>query len=342
MKFIPELAGLRGLAALMVFVAHAAADGFLPRFIGNTYGRMGLMCFFVLSGYLIAQVYLYKPFSAAGVKSYLVARTARIVPVYMLILFAAYVISNFIYNDFHYDFTDKKKFLLSLLFINTPYEPWTIPVEVQFYFCFLFFWYLYSLQKINTVILFTLPVTLLLPSIVYAVMFNKIPHVFTSFSPFFSFGVLISFLHTKGHLEKFKRVPSFISFLLLIAFALIFPVLKKKTGLPGYGWYDPVGIPLVIFLFIMVIIKSEDFKILRVKSMIFMSEISYVFYLIHRPLMKITVEKFGTGLIACALLFTVCALLAWLIFKFFEVPARNLIELKLNKRDLTDPVSRYN
>ena len=333
MKFIPELAGLRGIAATMVFVAHASEDGFLPRFIGNTFGKMGLMGFFILSGYLIAQVYLYKPFTTETSRSYLIARFARIAPVYFLVILMSFIISNYIFEGFHYDFTYKLKLLLSFTFINCPNEPWTIPVEVQFYFCFLVFWCLFAFKKLNSFTFFLLPLGLLIPTIVYAVLVNKIPHVMTSFSLFFFIGVFISGLQNKEYFEKIKnKTPSFVSILMLILFSVAYPVMKKKLGIPGFGWYDPISIMIVVFLFILVISKPSDFKILKLNPLIFMSEISYGFYLIHRPLMKITKEEFGTGLLAMFILFSVSVIIAWLSFKLIEVPARKFIESRFNSR----------
>ncbi len=97
MKFIPELAGLRGLAAIMVFVAHAANDNFLPKVIASTYGRSGIICFFILSGYLIAQVYLFTPFNKENGNKYIIARIARILPVYFFVILTSFIISNYIY-----------------------------------------------------------------------------------------------------------------------------------------------------------------------------------------------------------------------------------------------------
>lgn len=333
MKFIPELAGLRGLAATMVFVAHAAIDGFLPKFIANTYGKLGLICFFILSGYLIAQVYLYKTFNKENSKNYLIARLARIAPVYLLVILASFVISNFIYPDFHYDFTDKTKFLLSLLFINTPYEPWTIPVEVQFYFCFLLFWYLYSSEKINRRLLYIAPIFLLLPSFGYMYLYHKVPHVMPSFSIFFFLGVYISLLHQKGYFEKLTaKTPLFVSLIFLFILAIGMPLLRRKLGVYiTVTWYDPLLILTACIPFILIITKPGHFFILKLKPIIFMSEISYGFYLIHRPLMKIATEHFGTTPLIGIALLVICILLSWISFKFIEVPARKFIEARLKQ-----------
>ena len=57
-KEIGALTGLRGVAALIVFVSHGANEGVLPAMLGNGFGQIGVMIFFVLSGFLMGQLYL--------------------------------------------------------------------------------------------------------------------------------------------------------------------------------------------------------------------------------------------------------------------------------------------
>jgi peptidoglycan/LPS O-acetylase OafA/YrhL len=86
---LPSLTGIRGLAASAVFLSHigylvgATAVGDVWREI-RPVGIAGVLCFFVLSGYLLAQ-----PSSLRGGGwSYLRRRLARIYPVYLLALAA--------------------------------------------------------------------------------------------------------------------------------------------------------------------------------------------------------------------------------------------------------------
>jgi len=56
MKYIHTLTGLRGLAALIVFVSHSANVGLLPHFFGTGFGQVGVMIFFLLSGFLMSHL----------------------------------------------------------------------------------------------------------------------------------------------------------------------------------------------------------------------------------------------------------------------------------------------
>jgi peptidoglycan/LPS O-acetylase OafA/YrhL len=332
MKFIPELAGLRGLAAMMVFFAHAAKDDFMPHFLVNAYGKPGLIIFFILSGFLIAQVYIEKPFTKSNITSYLSARFIRIVPLYLMVIFASYFISSFALQDFHYDFTDKTTLLLSLSFIHTPYEPWTIPVEVQFYFFFIGLWFLKSKAKLPSWILLLVPVLMLIPSLIYAFYFHKIPHVMGSFCIFFCIGIWISELHEKNSFKRLiDKAPTHSALLLLILMVIVFPILRYKMGILSIGsWYDPLSLVTIMTLFILIIAKPEQIRFLKLRPLVFMSEISYGFYLIHRPIMKLVKENYGNSLVMLAITFVIATLLSFVTYKLIEVGFRKWAEARLN------------
>ncbi|HWY10488.1 MAG TPA: acyltransferase [Bacteroidia bacterium] len=146
---MPELTGLRGLAALMVFVSHLSKDGLIPAFFARYYSIQGVILFFMLSGFLMGQLYLDKQFTNKNLHGYIKARIARIFPLYFLILLTSFLISNYIYTGFYYDFRNQVKFITGLFFLGAPYELWTVPIEVQFYGCFILFWYFYAKEKRN-------------------------------------------------------------------------------------------------------------------------------------------------------------------------------------------------
>ncbi|MBL9116064.1 MAG: acyltransferase [Verrucomicrobiaceae bacterium] len=95
---LPGLTGLRGIAALVVFLAHNRYQDLLP---GVSKGALWLEwhdlavdLFFMLSGLVMAHVYAGKlKFSSAeSWRSYAVARIARILPLYLVTTLAALAI----------------------------------------------------------------------------------------------------------------------------------------------------------------------------------------------------------------------------------------------------------
>ena len=80
----PQLTGLRGVAALVVVIAHGT-DAFLLEKKYFELGEQAVFIFFVLSGFLMGRLYLTKPFTWAAVKGYILSRVGRIFPLCTLL-----------------------------------------------------------------------------------------------------------------------------------------------------------------------------------------------------------------------------------------------------------------
>ena len=90
---IPSLTGLRGIAAWLVVIAHT--DGFFvalqPAWLEYAWrvcANLGMTTFFVLSGFVIHYNYgaSIAAKGAPAIRSFLIARFARLYPLYMLVL----------------------------------------------------------------------------------------------------------------------------------------------------------------------------------------------------------------------------------------------------------------
>jgi peptidoglycan/LPS O-acetylase OafA/YrhL len=84
MERIPEIDGLRALAALSVFVHHVVSFPGVVRFTGA--GWIGVDLFFVISGYLITTILLGMRGSPGYFKNFYMRRTLRIFPPYYTFL----------------------------------------------------------------------------------------------------------------------------------------------------------------------------------------------------------------------------------------------------------------
>ena len=87
---IESLTGLRWCAALAVFLSHNVPGGKTPLIISTFFssGYMGVTLFFVLSGFVLTVTYgnvMAKP-RMVGIWNYAVARVARVMPLYWLVL----------------------------------------------------------------------------------------------------------------------------------------------------------------------------------------------------------------------------------------------------------------
>jgi peptidoglycan/LPS O-acetylase OafA/YrhL len=141
--FVPGFDGLRAIAALLVVVVHVgAASGFTFRSSLGRYtsrGEIGVSVFFLISGFL-----LYRPFAAAAmagrdgpkVRSYLVRRALRIVPLYWVALIVTYLftgwasvhgVSGFLENAFFLQVYSRQWVFHGIT------QAWSLCIEVTFY-----------------------------------------------------------------------------------------------------------------------------------------------------------------------------------------------------------------
>ena len=195
-KDISSLTGLRGFAALIVYISHCANHGLLPEFLGGGFGQVGVMLFFVLSGFLMAFLYLDKNPTEANVKEYCLARIGRVLPLYYALLLLSVLISTVIHSDlvFAFQFNSAGTILRALLLIDARYVFWTIPVEVQFYVIFLFLWYVKH-KFGNTISIIFLPMLLTALSLAVYNFTGKIPQIVTTYIVAFQLGVLFHFTY---------------------------------------------------------------------------------------------------------------------------------------------------
>src|SRR6188474_1808835 len=84
MRF-PALDGLRALAAFFVVVSHFSNETQIwGGLLGTGGGQLGVMIFFLISGFLMARLYMDGPWNAAEVGAFLQKRVARVVPLYLV------------------------------------------------------------------------------------------------------------------------------------------------------------------------------------------------------------------------------------------------------------------
>jgi peptidoglycan/LPS O-acetylase OafA/YrhL len=141
---VPALDGIRGLAALAVFIPHFlniwstqdAQSGFEPvlRTVYNNrgFGGFGVDVFFVLSGFLISSLLIADRKSTSFFHDFYWKRALRILPVYLVHLLVTLVLYP----------KSGGYVVLCLLFvvnfsgplhINAPGQAWTLSIEEQFY-----------------------------------------------------------------------------------------------------------------------------------------------------------------------------------------------------------------
>lgn len=330
---LPLLTGLRGLAALIVFISHAAIVGFLPVQLGHGFGQVGVMLFFVLSGFLMGHLYIRRDFNRANLMGYAKARIGRVIPLYLLVVLGSITIYNLFYSEFRYalNLGDVSQIAASLLFVSAPYELWTIPVECQFYLIFPVLWWLYG-RGAGPLVLLICAVATSLPTIFSVILAGKKFDIISTYSYAFFLGVFTSL-----HLGKLKvwilnKLPSCSGGVFLLLIFLNLPEVRMEHGLAlsngGYWvstWLDPITWVIVYGLFLSCLAESPSLNFLKSGGFRFLGDISYGFYLFHYPILSATSDVIGPNFIGLICALTISLIMSYFSCKYFERPASEKI-----------------
>ena len=136
---IPSLDGLRALAILMVLVGHAVISAGSGSWWTATYAHLGVLVFFVVSGYLITTLMLREAgrTGAVNVQQFYIRRVWRILPVAYAYLTVITVLQHtqFSWRDISLSWGLLASY--AACFDNFPWDLghlWSLSVEEQFYF----------------------------------------------------------------------------------------------------------------------------------------------------------------------------------------------------------------
>jgi peptidoglycan/LPS O-acetylase OafA/YrhL len=283
---LDALTSLRLMAALVVVVHHARGFLIPDSFVAPA--REAVSFFFVLSGFILTFVYHRRPYS---LKSYYIARIARILPVTLLSI-AVFVV---LINPFSFDpssplrpnfaITASNIFLLqSLIPIPSYYFGlnavlWSVSVEVVFYLLFP------ALERslrspLGRVLLFFLPVLIGVLLIAISTLYNFPDYSYSAFTKVtwhgliyinplsrlkeFTFGMLAGLVFTRINLARLqgKAKTTFITILEVLA------LISLVWGLPFLNWLGTDissrigGTPLMLEMYTVQVLTGALFAVI--------------------------------------------------------------------------------
>lgn len=328
---IRKLNTLRGLAALIVFFSHFSDQtGWLNGALGGGAGQYGVMLFFLLSGFLMAYLYMDRTFNSGQVRRYVLARAGRVLPLFLLVVFASFFAQSFGYNHL-YDMADWHAVASHLLFLSGESVLWTIPVEVHFYLLFLLFWYLAGRNLSGWIYVVVVAIMLLL-------FFSNFPrwhgelwgldyNLFRTLRslPFFFVGMILGMQYKTWVIPDDLKKHGFVLALLLIP--LMFPYFSPiTTDDKTKMWlsYEVLMVMAVVF-FCLVYLVPDNNRLLANKAGDFLGRISYSVYLLHLPIIQWVddFQQHTTWKLVIALGLTL--FLAHFTFLLFEKPVAKWI-----------------
>lgn len=343
---IPFIQGLRGLAVSLVVLYHA---GFL--FNG---GFIGVDIFFVISGFVIGQS-LSREIAHTGKvnwSQFFFRRARRLIPALSITLFLT-VIANWALFGIKSVASLTKSLTSGSLFVSNFYfflergyvdlasDPlrnlWSLSVEEQFYFALPIIFLIAGLKSTSNdqlrrklilvglvvmVISFVANVILVNHSLTFSIPQFLLPGRFAFFSPFtraweFLVGLLIALL---GKDLVSKVLYQLVGGLSVVG--LIFAAWWLDSWQPFPGWF---ALPVVLASAILMLNPDQKTwftKLLSMRPLVYLGDISYSLYLLHWPLLVIAKQKFDDEdrIVLIAVLLSVFSSIV--MYQFVENPFR--------------------
>lgn len=341
------LTGLRFLAAAIVVIFHYGKDVDLVSVLGKgfmTAGPQMVGFFFVLSGFILAYVYLQRQEFRVG--EYMVARFARIVPVYMLALLALFYFRPLDYWQFLVDVTLLKAWFPQFALGGNP-PAWSISVELFFYAIFPFLIFVIRGMKFSVAgfssfsLCFWLFSQLVLTNLFYSDFYKgggRFSHGLIFYFPIshlsnFFMGMAVAYiLVTHASVLRGRLVTGMSVVAGAILAALIYWVLNERVAsFGGFRVLNAAGglAPLyAVFIFSVVLSAGVWSWLFGNRLAIFLGESSYALYILQVPVF-LAFSKYIAPRISLSndtafwLYFLVLVVVSSLVFIFFERPIRD-------------------
>lgn len=288
-KRIPELDGLRGVAALAVVIAHYVGE--VPHGIpALTIGWYGVDFFFVLSGFLMGSIILNHHTEPGFLKSFYLRRAARIIPIYFVVVCATVWLAALARGNTWAD--QPFDALVYLLFVTNLamsfwgdggewLKPtWTLAVEEQFYLllpllviwtpkrflvgtllglCGVAILFRYALYEVNPIAALTLlpaRMDLLLGGVVLAYATQR--------------------FDLSRHLQAFRIIP------LIAMVGLLIVALSSREHL--FPILNPTLLSVAFTCYLLaVLLGAPEGRRFRSRLLRYFGQISYALYLVHQP-----------------------------------------------------------
>ncbi|MCJ1959667.1 acyltransferase family protein [Novosphingobium mangrovi (ex Hu et al. 2023)] len=312
---IKQLHGLRGVAAMSVVCGHFSPIPTVP--------AIGVVLFFIISGFLIGKLYLEKDFTFSSVWTYAVGRFARVYPLFALVVISVGLL-NYLEPSADIFALSADQIVPHLLLAGAGHTIWTISSEFQFYAFFVLIWYAYAKARLPAM---TILVPLLIAAIGVALWLGTSAGRINLFGylPIFVLG-LITARVTDNPPEVLKRWASAALVIAGLCYAVAFFAVPFIYD-PRWIYVDPISI-LICATILGACIMAGDCLINRVLStrvLVWLGEISFSIYLLHRVAQWLTEHTLGNTLsdrYTTPIMIALTIGMAEVTNRFVEKPAR--------------------
>ncbi len=328
---IRKLNMLRGLAALIVVVSHFSNNtNWLSASLGKGAGQIGVMLFFILSGFLISYLYLGKESNKYNIRKYAVARVARVVPLFLLLVILSYILRKFGISGVLYNIPDKESLMAHLFLIKGISVLWTIGPEIQFYLIFTLIWKVSTCKSGSVYIIIALTIIILfytnIPRLKGSI--GVLPYDFSLFRslPYFLIGVIFGRFYISYKIPEHIQSGWFVFVLCLIP--LVYPEIYTMITGAEYEMWSDIGVFVIVSMifYCVVFLVPNSNSLMANKFGDFLGRVSYSLYLLHMPVLwqlkKYAVEGDEINLL---ILIIISLIVSYVSYRLIERPSSKYI-----------------
>ncbi|WP_126125417.1 acyltransferase family protein [Escherichia coli] len=333
-----HLTELRFIAALMVYLCHLNTDYF-GVFVKEMFsqGFIGVSFFFILSGFILSYSYEDKlKNEVTSKRQFILLRLARIVPMHLLLAMP------FILLTIHLKNFDFSKTLTNILLMQSwiPKEDyyfslngvsWSLSDELFFYLMFIPLIYTSITKKVITAIsIITLLLTIYFLKIIQTEELNHWLYYIFPVSRLVEFicGMII---YACWKNSRQQTVDSLLFLISLLPLLIAIYYSNNINNSLRYSLY--YLLPMVIFFTSCIYLRNGVIHtILSSKTLELLGKSSFIFYLIHQPIILFCFKIFGhnPGPLYLIALLVIITIVSIILYKLVEEP----LELMLRKRIL--------
>lgn len=350
--YFPNLNGIRFIAAFLVIIHHIEQIknlfGLESKWTNpaiNLIGPLGVILFFVLSGFLITYLLLVeeKEMKGISIKSFYIRRILRIWPLYYLIIVLSFFLipqisflnltgwSDHIYNDFFLKLVLFVFFLPNLALVLFPpvayaSQTWSVGVEEQFYLIWPILIKNVKNKKrlLYTIIFGYLFLKLILFNLIQDFLFwnDYMSYAKAFFESFNIDCMAIGGLFAVYLFENDKKIKLFISrYTQIIVYTILLILLLNGIKIP----YINFEFYAVLFGVVILNLAANENTILKLENKLFhyLGKISYGLYMYHPLAIVITLKilaifKIDNIVIQYLSVISITILIAGVSYRYFE------------------------
>ena len=350
--YFPNLNGIRFIAAFLVIIHHIEQIknlfGLESKWTNpaiNLIGPLGVILFFVLSGFLITYLLLVeeKEMKGISIKSFYIRRILRIWPLYYLIIVLSFFLipqisflnltgwSDHIYNDFFLKLVLFVFFLPNLALVLFPpvayaSQTWSVGVEEQFYLIWPILIKNVKNKKrlLYTIIFGYLFLKLILFNLIQDFLFwnDYMSYAKAFFESFNIDCMAIGGLFAVYLFENDKKIKLFISrYTQIIVYTILLILLLNGIKIP----YVNFEFYAVLFGVVILNLAANENTILKLENKLFhyLGKISYGLYMYHPLAIVITLKilaifKIDNIVIQYLSVISITILIAGVSYRYFE------------------------